>query len=150
MENYLFDLKQTFLHNSEQFYEKFSKETYENLTLTEVHCLDKIENSNKPNVTNIALNMNITKGAITKISTKLLRKKYIVKYNIEGNRKEVYFKLTDSGKRIFDKHETRHKKLEEDEKDFLKSFSKEEQQVIIEFFEKYNTYVLSKIKAIKE
>ena len=35
-------------------------------------------------------------------------KTLIEKYNLETNRKEVYFKLTDEGKALFDEHAKRH------------------------------------------
>lgn len=65
---------------------------------SETHCIDYIGRLELPNVTKIAEHMGMTRGAISKMTKKLLAKGLIEKYTLESNKKEVYFKLTDLGK----------------------------------------------------
>lgn len=145
MSDELFHVKQEFLHISNAYYEKVSRARYQDLGLNEVHCLDAVGKLEKTNVTEIAVSLNLTKGAVTKITAKLMKKGYLEKYYREGNRKEVHFTLTGSGREIYELHLRRHQKLERNELDFLDQFSSEEQAVVIDFFKKYNRYLDSKM-----
>ena len=62
---------------------------------SETHCIDNIGRLELPNVTKIAEQMQMTRGAISKMTKKLLAKGLIEKYTLETNKKEVYFKLTE-------------------------------------------------------
>ena len=145
MSDELFQIKQEFLHISNEYYEKVSRAKYMDLGLNEVHFLDAIGKVEKTNVTEIAVALNLTKGAVTKIAAKLLKKEHIRKFQREGNRKEVYFTLTDSGREIYELHLHRHLQLERNELEFLDQFSREEQAVVIDFFKKYSLYLDSKM-----
>ena len=79
---------------------------------SETHCIDYIGRLELPNVTKIAEHMGMTRGAISKMTKKLLTKGLIEKYTLESNKKEVYFKLTDLGKTLFEEHAKRHKRWE--------------------------------------
>ena len=68
---------------------------------SETHCIDNIGRLELPNVTKIAEQMQMTRGAISKMTKKLLAKGLIEKYALETNKKEVYFKLTERGKVLF-------------------------------------------------
>ena len=69
---------------------------------SETHCIDFIGRLELPNVTKVAEQMQMTRGAISKMTKKLLAKGLIEKYTLETNRKEVYFRLTDQGKLLFE------------------------------------------------
>ena len=43
----------------------------------------------------------MTTGATSKLTKKLLAKGFLVRYQKEKNRKEVYFRLTEEGERIY-------------------------------------------------
>ena len=63
---------------------------------SETHCIDYIGRLELPNVTKIAEHMGMTRGAISKMTKKLLAKGLIEKYTLESNKKEVYFKCKTS------------------------------------------------------
>ena len=60
------------------------------------------------------------------MTKKLLAKGLIEKYTLESNKKEVYFKLTDLGKMLFEEHAKRHKRWEKRDMEFLSHYSTED------------------------
>ena len=83
------------------------------VTLTECHVIDCIERNRLINAIGIARKLNITKGGISRISARLLKKGLIESHHLEGNRKELFYTLTPAGKKIFKVHERLHKKVHE-------------------------------------
>ena len=61
----------------------------EEYSYSETHCIDYIGKTELPNVTKIADNMQMTRGAISKMTKKLLAKGLIEKYSLESNKKEI-------------------------------------------------------------
>lgn len=81
------------------------------LTLAECHVIDCIGRSKTSNNTAISKKLNITKGGISKITAKLEKKDMVETYRLETNRKEIYFRLRPLGQKIFEIHNTLHKKV---------------------------------------
>ena len=100
---------------------------------SETHCIDNIGRLELPNVTKIAEQMQMTRGAIEK-------------YTLETNKKEVYFKLTERGKVLFKEHEKRHKQWEKRDMQFLSRYSKEETDTILKFMQEFNVYLDEQIE----
>ena len=113
---------------------------------SETHCIDNIGRLELPNVTKIAEQMQMTRGAISKMTKKLLAKGLIEKYTLETNKKEVYFKLTERGKVLFKEHEKRHKQWEKRDMQFLSRYSKEETDTILQFMQEFNVYLDEQIE----
>lgn len=78
--------------------------------MTSIHVIDCIGQHEPINNAGIARKMNLSKANVTKISTKLIKEEFINSYQLTDNKKEVYFKLTRKGRRIFDLHKKLHKK----------------------------------------
>ncbi|MGG7179383.1 MarR family transcriptional regulator [Clostridium paraputrificum] len=117
------------------------KGEYEKYGVSEIHCIDLIGRIEDPNVTKIAKGMNMTRGAISKISKKLLSNNLIDKYKNPNNDKEIYFKLTELGEELYKQHEIKHKEWEERNNKFFKDIDKAEQDVIASFLKKFNNYL---------
>ena len=83
----------------------------------------------------------MTRGAISKMTKKLLAKGLIEKYTLETNKKEIYFRLTEQGMVLFKEHEKRHKQWEKRDMQFLDRFSKEEIAVIMKFMKEFNEHL---------
>ncbi len=113
---------------------------YEKYGVSEIHCIDFIGKIENPNVTKISENMNMTRGAISKICKKLLNSKLIDKYKKPDNDKEIYFKLTKSGEELYKRHEIKHKKWEERNNNFFKNVDREEQEIVASFL-KFNNFL---------
>lgn len=121
----------------------------EEYSYSETHCIDFIGKSELPNVTKIAENMQMTRGAISKMTKKLLAKGLIEKYTLETNKKEIYFKLTESGKELFAEHEKRHKLWEARDSKFLERYSAKEIEMIRTFMQEFNAYLEMKIEELQ-
>lgn len=115
---------------------------------SETHCIDAIGRLDHPNVTRIAEQMGMTRGAISKMTKKLLSKKLIEKYTLETNHKEVYFKLTTEGKLLFDEHEKRHQLWEKRDLEFLNRYPQEEVEILLHFMKEFNVYLQEKIEEL--
>lgn len=118
----------------------------EEYSYSETHCIDYIGKTELPNVTKIADNMQMTRGAISKMTKKLLTKGLIEKYTLESNRKEVYFRLTQSGIELYKEHEKRHKLWEQRDSKFLERYSSDEIEIISKFMKEFNRYLEEKIE----
>ena len=115
---------------------------------SEKHCIDYIGRLELPNVTKIAEHMGMTRGAISKMTKKLLTKGLIEKYTLESNKKEVYFKLTDLGKTLFEEHAKRHKRWEKRDMEFLSHYSTEDVKTVYRFMKEFNHYLEGQIEEL--
>jgi DNA-binding MarR family transcriptional regulator len=105
----------------------------EGLSLAEVHCVDRIGSIEKPNVTKVAKEMRLTRGAISKISKKLQDKALIESYQDPNNKKEIYYRLTKDGKAVFCKHQSIHEEVKDKWLSLFGRYSDSEQAAILRF-----------------
>ncbi len=119
-------------------------------TYTEMHTIDSIGKIENPNVTKIALNLNLSKAAISKIIKKLIKKKSIEIYKSPDNKKETYYKLTPVGHEVFEKHLKMHESWCEKDKTFFKKFSKKDLEITFEILSKYTKLLETRLESIKE
>lgn len=77
-------------------------------TPTEAHLVTAIYNHPEANANNLARIMGFTKGNISLRTAKLCQKGLIEKYNKTNNIKEVFYRLTEKGQRLFDAHAQYH------------------------------------------
>ena len=117
---------------------------------SETHCIDFIGRLELPNVTKIAESMGMTRGAISKMTKKLLAKGLIEKYTLDTNRKEVYFRLTEQGHLIFDEHDKRHKLWEKRDMEFLSRYTTKELTAVYAFMREFNAYLEEQIAGLTE
>ncbi len=108
---------------------------------SEIHCLDYIGNHSEPNVTQLADAFYMTRGAISKLTKKLIGKGLIDSYQKTGNRKEIYFRLTKKGEEIFKIHEKLHHGFDERDRVVFEQMSKEEMETVLYFAETYNKHL---------
>lgn len=123
---------------------------FEGLNYSEVHTLDLIGSAEDVNGILLSKKMNMTKGALSKITKKLLEKGLIESYKKLGNKKELYFKLSESGKIIYEKHRRIHEEGIERDKELFSSFSQEERNVILRFMDKTIEDIDLKIDAVSK
>lgn len=113
---------------------------------SEVHCIEYIENNADANVTQLAEAFYVTRGAISRMTKKLIQKGFIESYQKSENKKEIYFRLTEQGKEIYKIHENLHKEFHERDKAVFEQVTKEEFDSIIRFVEKYSRHLDAEIK----
>lgn len=120
---------------------------FKGYTSTEIHCLEKLYDENL-NVTELACSLYMTKGAISKLTKKMLRKEIILSYQKKDNQKEVYFKLTKKGKILAEKHEFLHNKYLKRDKVVFDTLTNKQFQDILSFISKYNKHIEQEILKI--
>lgn len=121
------------------------EDIFKGLHLAEVHCIDWIGMVDDANVTKIARQMSLTRGAISKISKKLLAKGLIERYQRPENNKEIYFRLTAEGEDVYNEHKKCHSQAKQEKLCLLATYSGEEQAVILSFLSNINMLIDSKL-----
>ncbi|AIK37708.1 MarR family transcriptional regulator [Bacillus pseudomycoides] len=114
--------------------ERFLRETgVSGMSLSELHVIQCIGKKGLMNVTAITEEMGMTKGAISKICTKLFNKQFVEKMKMLDNQKEIFFRLTDNGNEIYMAHEKLHQQAEEKWLLLLNQYTEEELSLIQRF-----------------
>ncbi|WP_195938162.1 MarR family transcriptional regulator [Romboutsia sp. 1001713B170131_170501_G6] len=113
---------------------------------SEVHCIEYIERNVDSNVTKLAEAFYMTRGAMSKITKKLLKKDIIESYQKQDNKKEIYFRLTKQGKEVYKIHEKLHKEFQERDKAVFEQITEEQFNSMLSFIEKYRRHLDAEIK----
>ena len=113
---------------------------------SEIHTIAAIGDLEEPNVTQIASYMNVTRGAISKITKKLLEQNLIESYQQDGNKQKIFFRLTKSGQFLYDEHEKRHHLWLKRDDDFIKQFNPETLEQVAQFMKEFNDYLETQIE----
>ncbi len=147
------DIEKALLENFKKIYEKeeslsllTNEDLFKEFSNSEVHVIDLIGKGERVNGVFLASKLAMTRGAISKITSRLIKKNLIIKYKLAENKKEVYYKLTDLGWKVFEDHRLAHDDWEKRELDFFKSLAREEKELINSFLEKYNNHLSNLIK----
>jgi DNA-binding MarR family transcriptional regulator len=112
------------------------------ISLAECHVIDCIERNETFNTTAISKKLNITKGGISKITTKLIKKEMIEAYRLTNNQKEIYYRLKPLGRKVFEIHENSHKDAEEAFKKLFSAYSQSE----LEFASRFLADITAEIR----
>nr|UWI50712.1 MarR family transcriptional regulator [Clostridioides difficile] len=113
---------------------------------SEVHCIEYIGRNVDCNVTKLAEYFYMTRGAISKLTKKLIQKGVIESYQKPDNKKEIYFRLTEKGKGVYNIHEELHKEFQERDKVVFEKVTDEQFNSMISFVENYNQHLDEQIK----
>ncbi|MDR1014621.1 MAG: MarR family transcriptional regulator [Coriobacteriales bacterium] len=105
----------------------------EGMSLTEIHCLDRIGSLEWPNVTKVAEALRLTRGAVSKVCKKLIGRALVESFQGTGNRKEIYYRLTKDGRALFEEHQRVHEKVRVEWQSFFERYSESEQAAILRF-----------------
>lgn len=122
------------------------EKSLEGYKASEVHCIEYIGKNIDTNVTKLAESFYMTKGAMSKVTKKLIKKGYIESYQKPENKKEIYFKLTEEGKEIYKIHEKLHKEFLERDKVVFEKVTEKQFEDMIKFVERYNEHLDREIK----
>lgn len=134
-----------------ELFELFNKanfqDIYNGLNINEVHTIDFIGGSINPKLTDVANFLNITRGGATKITKRLINGGYIQDYKLDENKKEKYFKLTNTGNDIFNKHKLIHEESIRKDSRIFSELSKEEKITIFKFLDILESDLINKLKS---
>lgn len=115
---------------------------------SEIHVVAAIGNLEEPNVTELARTLKMTKGAVSKITKKLLLSGVIEAYTIPENRQKIFFRLLEQGEFLYGEHEKRHQLWLERDEHFLAQFTEQQLAEISKFMSLYNGYLEEQIKEL--
>ena len=122
------------------------KDSFKGYKSSEVHCIEYIGRNVDSNVTKLAESFYMTRGAISKLTKKLIKKGNIESYQKPDNKKEIYFRLTEQGKVINKVHEELHKEFRERDKAVFEQVTEEQFDIMLSFVEKYTKHLDIEIK----
>ncbi|MGG2060634.1 MarR family transcriptional regulator [Priestia megaterium] len=110
-------------------------------TLSEIELIENISLIPNANVTKLAAASYMTRGAISKLTKKLIAKNMIESYQSVENKKEIYFRLTTNGQKINDVHQELHQSFLERDKEVFKYMTDEEFDTIFRFIGRYGHHL---------
>lgn len=112
-----------------------------NLYHSERHMLDTIGENPAMNISELAHDQGVTKGAVSQIVKKLEEKQVVQRYKQAENDKEVFIELTELGENIYKKH----KKVNEESiitlHEELLKYSDDKVYFLIEMFKWIDSYL---------
>lgn len=115
-----------------------------------IHCIEAIEDIDDPNVTKLADKLKMTRGAISKITKKLIANELIEIYQNDNNKKEIYYKLTDSGMQLYLDHQVRHQKYVKRDQIFFEEQDEQKLIIVKEFLGEFNLYLSNQIEELSK
>lgn len=115
---------------------------------SEVHCIEYIGRNADANVAKLAESFFMTTGAMSKMTKKLIEKGVIESYQKPENKKEIYYKLTEQGKAVYNIHEELHKEFQERDKPVFEQVTDEQFDGMLSFVEKYSRHLDAEIRKL--
>lgn len=91
--------------------ERTLKERGVTISMSEVHVLEAIKNTEVPTMGEVAKKLRVTLGTLTTAINILARKKYVYRYTDESDRRKVYLKLTDLALNVLKIHDEFHDEM---------------------------------------
>lgn len=86
---------------------------FKELTLTQMNYMETINQLHNPNLTELAIEMNLTKPTVKVAIDKLIEKDYIYRVQSDEDRRSAHLHLTEKGKLINQMHDYAHKRMAE-------------------------------------
>ncbi|NRF42564.1 MarR family transcriptional regulator [Bacillus subtilis] len=102
-------------------------------TLTQLHIISCLHTSKNVNNSFLASRLHISKAAVSKAIQALLKHNIITVTKKPGNKKEIFYTLTESGKELAGLHERLHQKAKEQYKQLFNEFSIDELKTVTAF-----------------
>lgn len=118
-----------------------NEELFREYSNSEVHTIEIIGQGPGANGVMIANKLNMTRGAISKIIGRLMDKGLVESYQLESNKKEIYYKLSSKGNLIYRDHEIAHKDWENRELNFFKSLGDSEKEIMNGILKNYESHL---------
>nr|WP_320024199.1 MarR family transcriptional regulator [uncultured Acetobacterium sp.] len=135
------------IYNKLVWLNKFKMEdSLKGYTSSEVHCIEYIGGNVDSNVTKLAESFYMTRGAISKLTKKMIEKGIIESYQKPDNKKEIYFRLTEQGNAINKIHEDLHEAFQERDKAVFEEITEAQFDSMLSFMEKYRKHLDTEIK----
>lgn len=99
--------------------------TGDTLSFSEISLLVCVRNNAGANAGGISSCLGITKGAVTQFAKKLKDKELLIQYRIEGNNKEVYYRLTPAGETACKGYDAHYGKIRSAVKEYTETLDEQ-------------------------
>jgi DNA-binding MarR family transcriptional regulator len=83
------------------------------LTHTQLHYLENINSLGNPNITELAIQLKLSKPTVKVAVDWLIEKEYVFKVQSDEDRRSAHIHLTEKGKLINQMHDYAHKRIAE-------------------------------------
>lgn len=95
--------------------EESAKEQFNlsNMTLNQMHYLETIQMLGNPNITELAINLKLSKPTVKVAVDRLIEKDFVYKVKSDEDRRSAHLHLTVKGKLINQMHDYSHKRIAE-------------------------------------
>lgn len=117
--------------------ERWLKERGVKLSMTEVHVLEAIQNTDVPTMTNVSTKLRVTIGTLTTSISTLVRKGFVERKRGEEDKRIVNLKLTESALDVLKIHSDFHDQLINN---VFKDLKIEEDEVLVKSLERVSEY----------
>jgi DNA-binding MarR family transcriptional regulator len=107
------------------------------LSMTEIHVLEAIRNSEIPTMGNVAHRLRVTLGTLTTSVNVLVGKNYVYRYRDEADRRKVYLKLNDTAVDVLRVHDEFHNEMVSS---LFKDLELEKDEVLMKSLENISQY----------
>jgi DNA-binding MarR family transcriptional regulator len=111
------------------------------LSMTEVHVLEAIQNTDIPTMGNVAKRLRVTLGTLTTSVGVLVDKKYVSRHRDENDRRKVILKLTSSARDVLKIHAEFHDEMIDSA---FKDLELEKNEVLLKSLENISNYFKEK------
>lgn len=105
---------------------------------SEVHAVEYLSQCDTScKITDMAVALGITKGAVSKMAAKLEKMQLIRRYKYVSNQKEVYLDLTPLGIEVVHSHTNYHQSMRNALKQFFSGLTPEASETVMQFLSLY-------------
>lgn len=125
--------------------EEIITDEFKDITNNDMHIIEAVGLSGENTMSVVAKKLGITAGSLTTSVNSLVNKKYVTRQRSDEDRRVVFLKLTDKGKRAYEHHREYHSQMTEA---VISRLDEEEVPVLIksltglsEFFRGYNDQI---------
>lgn len=108
---------------------------------TELLCIEYVGQHSNVNATRLAEAFCMTTGATSKLTKRLLSKGFLLRYQKLENRKEIYFRLTESGQAMYQVLSDIREKLNMRDRPVFDQLSDGQYETILDFTRKYSEHL---------
>ena len=105
------DLLVDLFHNILEIEEKSLRDSGSDLTITEIHTIDAVGDSEPKTMTEISRSLKVTMGTLTTGVDKLIKKGYLIRKRTEEDKRIVLVELTEKGIKAKKMHEEFHQEM---------------------------------------
>ena len=105
------DLLVDLFHNILEIEEKSLRDSGSDLTITEIHTIDAVGDSEPKTMTEISRSLKVTMGTLTTGVDKLIKKGYLIRKRTEEDKRIVLVELTEKGVNAKKLHDAFHQEM---------------------------------------